>query len=125
MRSEDSPLALAGLFWLKSGENTLGTDPSNQIVLPAGSAPAKVGRLLLRSDHVYFESDPGAIVLFRGSRITTRDLQSDATGAVPDVLSVGELRMKLIQAWRPAGTSRPVFKNSSLAGLPGTDIFPH
>ena len=124
MRSEDSPLALAGLFWLKSGENTLGTDPSNQIVLPAGSAPAKVGRLLLRSDHVYFESDPGAIVLFRDSRIMTRDLQSDATGAVPDVLRVGELRMKLIKRGDRLGLRVLSLKTPALLDYQGLTFFP-
>jgi hypothetical protein len=27
-------LALAGLFWLKEGENTFGTDPDKAIVFP-------------------------------------------------------------------------------------------
>jgi hypothetical protein len=36
-------LPLAGLFWLRPGTNTFGTDPANDIVLPNGSAPARVG----------------------------------------------------------------------------------
>ena len=123
MRSEESPLALAGLFWLKPGENTLGTEPSNQIILPPGSAPAKVGRLFLKSDRVHFESDPGAIVLFRGSRITTRDLQSDASGAVPDLLSVGELRMKVIKRGDRLGLRISYSKNPALLNYHGLAFF--
>src|SRR5713226_8063514 len=36
-------LPLAGLFWLKLGTNTFGTASANDIVLPNGSAPARVG----------------------------------------------------------------------------------
>ncbi len=33
-------LPLAGLFWLKPGENSFGTDPKNAIVFPKGPAHA-------------------------------------------------------------------------------------
>ncbi len=36
-------LPLAGLFWLKPGENTFGTEASNPVVLPAGSAAQHAG----------------------------------------------------------------------------------
>ena len=45
-------LVLAGLFWLKPGANAFGTAPSNPIVLPAVSAPAKAGVFELNSDEV-------------------------------------------------------------------------
>ena len=123
MRSEESPLALAGLFWLKPGENTLGTESSNQIILPTGSAPTKVGRLFLKSGLVHFESDPDAIVLFQGSRITTRDLQSDAAGAIPDVLSVGELRMKIIKRGDRLGLRISYSRNPALLNYRGLAFF--
>src|SRR6185503_18713068 len=52
MRSERSPLALAGLFWLKAGKNSFGTDQSNDFVLPAGSAPGRVGYFELKQNSV-------------------------------------------------------------------------
>ena len=43
-------LPLAGLFWLKPGENTFGTDPKNAVVFPKG--PAHAGSFnLARQDH--------------------------------------------------------------------------
>ncbi len=39
----DGWLTVAGLFWLKEGPNSFGTDPSCDIVLPAGSAPPRAG----------------------------------------------------------------------------------
>ena len=119
MRSEDSPLALAGLFWLKPGENTLGTDPLNQIVLPAGSAPARVGRLQLKAGQVRFESEQGVNVLFQGSRITARDLESDAAGSAPDVLSVGDLRIKIIKRGDRQGLRLIYLRNPVLLDFHG------
>src|SRR5579872_4161731 len=43
---------LAGLFWLKPGENSFGTDPGNAIVLPKGSAPAYAGSFQLAGKEV-------------------------------------------------------------------------
>ena len=37
-------LTLVGLFWLKPGDNTIGSDPKNDFVLPK-TAPAQIGRL--------------------------------------------------------------------------------
>ena len=38
-------LPLAGLFWLKPGANSFGTDAKNSIVLPEHSAPAQAGEI--------------------------------------------------------------------------------
>src|SRR4249919_976131 len=43
-------LPLAGLFWLKPGENTFGTDPKNAIVFPKG--PAHAGSFVLQGKTV-------------------------------------------------------------------------
>ncbi|MFO0952459.1 MAG: hypothetical protein U0835_15195 [Isosphaeraceae bacterium] len=40
---------LAGLFWVKPGATTLGSDPSCDLVLPA-SAPPRIGTLRLAED---------------------------------------------------------------------------
>ncbi len=61
MRSEKSPLALAGLFWLKAGKNTFGTDQSNDFVLPAGSAPGRVGIFRAQGKHRKHQSEAGLL----------------------------------------------------------------
>ena len=43
-------LPLAGLFWLKPGENSFGTDPKNAIVFPKG--PAHAGSFVLQGKTV-------------------------------------------------------------------------
>jgi hypothetical protein len=48
LKAEDGWLTVSGLFWLKEGTTTIGTDSKQvDLVLPANSAPAKVGSLEL------------------------------------------------------------------------------
>ena len=44
LKSDTGWLTLAGLFWLKEGENRFGADPNNDIALPEGSAPASAAK---------------------------------------------------------------------------------
>jgi uncharacterized protein (DUF1684 family) len=98
MRSERSPLALAGLFWLKAGKNSFGTDQSNDLVLPAGSAPGRVGYFELKENSVSVDVGIGILVKLDGQRISRlAKLKSDASGAQPDVLELNHLRMKVIE----------------------------
>jgi uncharacterized protein (DUF1684 family) len=59
LRSPDSWLTLAGLFWLKRGDNTIGSADSNDFVLPK-DAPAQLGRLRLEGDRVMFVRRDGS-----------------------------------------------------------------
>src|SRR5436853_5865539 len=43
LKADDGWLTLAGLFWLKEGENCIGSDATNDIVLPEGASPARLG----------------------------------------------------------------------------------
>jgi len=43
LKQPDSWLSLVGLYWLKEGENSFGSDESNDIVFPKNSAPANLG----------------------------------------------------------------------------------
>jgi hypothetical protein len=48
LRAEDSWLTVSGLFWLKEGVTSIGTDAKQvDIVLPENSAPSQVGSLEL------------------------------------------------------------------------------
>jgi hypothetical protein len=98
MRSERSPLALAGLFWLEPGPNSFGTDASSDIVLPQGTAPGKVGRLILSGALVQLVVDNLAARMTLGKEaIGNRVLKSDSGGRLPDVVQLGNLRLKIIQ----------------------------
>ena len=52
LRSPNGWLSLVGLFWLKPGDNSIGSADSNDFVLPKASSPPQVGRLRLENDKV-------------------------------------------------------------------------
>jgi uncharacterized protein len=58
LKSPGNWLSLAGLFWMKPGENLAGSDPSAPITLPK-SAPARVGTFTLTGDTVTFRPASG------------------------------------------------------------------
>ena len=60
LKADGGWLSVAGLFWLKEGENRFGTDPAGDIVLPEGSAPAKAGVFELKGEQVTVALLPGA-----------------------------------------------------------------
>jgi uncharacterized protein (DUF1684 family) len=86
---------LAGLFFLKEGEQTVGSGSSNAIRLPA-RAPARLGRFVSRNRVVRFEpaSDAGAVSL-NGKPVTSAVTLPPA----PDNGTVNELRIGDLALW--------------------------
>ena len=69
LKAEDGWLSVVGLHWLHwlhQGESRHGSDPSSDIMLPAG-APAIVGSLILQEDRTVVRASPGAKIT-RGNR---------------------------------------------------------
>lgn len=97
LRSDDGWLSLAGLFWLKDGENTVGTNPSNDIVLLKGSAPEHLGAFELRRGSVFFRPAPGASVTVNGSGPARNAPLKADTSDSPDVVRSNDLSMYVIE----------------------------
>jgi len=83
LKADGGWLTVAGLFWLKEGVNTAGTDPSCDIVLPRG--PARVGVFELHNGKTTFRPATGAAM----------DLKPDAEGD-PDEVKLESLTMFVI-----------------------------
>jgi len=92
----DGWLTLAGLFWLSEGENTFGTDASNDIVFPAGKAPDFLGSFFLRKGQVSMQIRPGVKVFHDGRPVQSLVLKDDSDGA-PSVLEAGPLSWCVIK----------------------------
>jgi len=88
LKSDGGWLQVVGLFWLKDGANTFGTDAGNRIVLPAGSAPARAGVFELRGGKTTVRMDPGVEATVDGKPAGTRELRPDVPGPA-DVLKLG------------------------------------
>jgi len=86
-------LTLAGLFWLKPGQNSFGSDAGNAIVFPKG--PAHAGVFELQGADVTVKFSPDTHATIDGKPVTTAKLQPDTSGK-PTVVELGSLRMKAI-----------------------------
>jgi uncharacterized protein len=84
--------SIAGLHVLKTGHNSAGSAPANDIVLPP-SAPPMAGRFALDGQSVRFEPAPGVRVLLRDRPVTAAiDLRDDSERDA-DELVLGAVRL--------------------------------
>lgn len=90
LRRDTGWLTLAGLDWLKEGENVLGTDPTVDVRLPDG--PAVAGRVLVGPDAAVATGE----FLHAGVPADRVPLVTDADGE-PTMLELGHLRFCLIE----------------------------
>jgi len=85
LKAERGWLSVAGLFWLKEGENTLGSDPTSAITLPEGT-PKTYGTLVRDGKTITLK------IIGEADRI----LKSDANGG-PDRIKVGDATFTIIE----------------------------
>ncbi len=86
-------LSLAGLFWLKPGPNTFGSDPANQIVFP--KVPARAGEFDLAGKEVTLKLLPDAKATIAGKPVSEAKLDPDTSEQVTHV-EMGNLRFHVI-----------------------------
>jgi hypothetical protein len=123
LKSENGWLTVAGLFWLKEGENTMGTGRENNFVLPQGSAPEKVGTFDFRGGKTVFHSAPGVTVTMNGKPVPTAPLAADTTGS-PDILRIRNLSMFVIQRGSRFGVRLKDKNSEARRKFTGTHWFP-
>ena len=96
LKTDTGWLTIAGLFFLTKPDTTFGSDPANDIVLPAG-APARAGVFSLRDGNVAVKAASGVSFLLNGNTITNADLKSDGAGA-PDRIVLQDLTLWVHQS---------------------------
>lgn len=84
LEAPDSWLSLIALHWLPEGETTVGSDGSNDLVLPEGKASPVVGRVVRQGDAVRFVPEPGVVVT---SGIDSTLSLPAGSGAIPPDVS--------------------------------------
>ena len=96
LTAETGWLSVAGLFWLKEGENRFGADPSNEIVLPEGSAPERAGVFEFHKGRTILRVEQDAPVTLNGKPATTVEVKTDEK-LLPDVIRLGSLTLTVIK----------------------------
>jgi len=95
LKSDTGWLTVAGLHWLKPGETTVGSDPKSGFVLPEGKAPAQLGSFRFDGKKVVFQAK-GSGVTVNGGPFTEGPIQDDGADKKPDLITVGDLTMTVI-----------------------------
>ncbi|HEX4618449.1 MAG TPA: DUF1684 domain-containing protein [Steroidobacteraceae bacterium] len=116
-------LTLAGLFWLKEGDNTFGRAPGNSLALDNAALADTAGSFVLSGHQVRFVARPGSGVSHDGRPVTTLDLAPDTSGA-PTVLASGALRFYVIERAGNLGVRVRDLANPHRTGFRGLEYFP-
>ena len=123
LRKADGWLTLVGLFWLEPGDNPMGSDASNKVVLPAGAAPPRAGNLVYDGREVRLIAEPGVEILVEDVSVTDRILLADADGG-PDVVRLGRLRLYVIRREERVGIRVKDPESPVRLEFHGLDYFP-
>jgi uncharacterized protein (DUF1684 family) len=114
-------LPLAGLFWLKLGDNSFGSDPKNAIVFPKG--PSHAGWFSLQGKSVTAKFAPGDNATIASQPVTTVDLQPDVSGN-PTVVEMGSLRLHVIMRGERIGIRLKDVESDAVQQYHGPLFFP-
>lgn len=123
LTSDGGWLTLAGLFWLKEGDNTFGRAAGNSLVLDNAALPDTAGSFVLSRGQVRFVARPGSGVSHDGREVTTLDLAADSSGH-PTVLASGALRFYVIERAGNLGVRVRDLDNPHRSGFRGLEYFP-
>jgi uncharacterized protein len=114
-------LSLAGLFWLKPGDNSFGTDVGNAIVFPKG--PAHAGVFQLQGAEVTAKFSPDAHATIGSKPVAIAQLQPDISGN-PTVVELGSLRMNAIVRGQRIGIRLKDVESEEAKNYRGPALFP-
>ena len=96
LTSDSGWLTLAGLYWLKQGDNSFGRAATNSLVLNNAALADTAGDFVLSGQQVRFIAHPGAHVTHDGAPVTALDMSADTAGE-PTTLASGPLRFFVIE----------------------------
>ena len=123
LNSEDGWLTLVGLFWLKEGDNKIGSDKSNDIVLSPEKIGTQTGAFVLKNGIVQFETPPKSGFTVEGKPLTHLVLKSDEEGS-PTVLHLGSLTFQIIKRGEKLGVRVKDKQNPDRVNFQGTQFYP-
>jgi|GEM_PF-38844 len=123
LRAEDGWLTLVGLYWLRPGPNSFGSDPGADVVIPDPGLPARAGELVRGADGSVGIRVVAGRITCDGEVVDERPLRTDAEGP-PDVLSSGRVRFHVIARGDRLGVRVRDPDSPVRRGFEGLEYFP-
>ena len=97
LKRDNGWLTLAGLYWVKEGENHFGTGSRNDFVLPEGSAPEAAGTFVFHNGQTRLRLQAGVQALLNGAPVLNETVLKPDSAGSPDRITLGHLSMIVIQ----------------------------
>jgi uncharacterized protein (DUF1684 family) len=124
LRSTTGWLTLAGLFWLKAGDTTIGSGETSDFLLPQ-DAPSQVGVFHVSGNEVSFTNLGGAGVTVNDAPVTgTVDLKHDVDDDKSDKIEAGPVLFYVIDRDGQLAVRVKDRKSEALKNFKGTEFFP-
>ncbi len=117
-------LNIAGLYWLKEGINTFGSDPGNSIVFPEGTIPARAGFFMLKQNKVSLETAKDVEITSRGKSVKQLIAFNPDSARSAPAMNYGSLEWFVIKRDDKFGVRLRDFKNPELEKFSGIERFP-
>lgn len=96
LKRDNGWLTLAARYMIKPGENTIGTTPDNDIVVPAGLGPARLGSIVVDGKMVELKLNDGIAMKAKEGEFTgARVFATEA--ATRDWVSLGRMAFHVIE----------------------------
>jgi uncharacterized protein len=122
LKKETGWLNLAGLYWLKQGENSIGSAPSNDIIFPSG-APLKIGTITLIDSVAKLNVTENVNVAINNSSVKEALLQNDLSGN-PTIMTCGSYRWNIIKRGNKYGIRLRDLNSPAVKNFPGIETYP-
>ena len=123
LHSDDGWLAVAGLFWLKPGKNTIGSGETSDFLLPK-HAPPQIGVLELDGTEVTFRNLAGDEVTVNRKAVTGPVVLKHSPDDEGDIVQSGPVSFFVIERGGKLGVRVKDRESQSLKNFKGTEFFP-
>ena len=122
LKGKEGWLNLAGIYWLKEGNQTFGSDSSNDIVFPA-RAPAFMGSLTLDNETVHLEVMEEVELFFKGEIVQKLELSPEKSGN-PAYLTHGDFAWYIMKRHNSLAIRLRDYKNPAIEALDRVPSYP-
>ncbi|MEA3479908.1 MAG: DUF1684 domain-containing protein, partial [Bacteroidota bacterium] len=121
-KSKHGWLNLAGIYWLKEGIQTFGSDSANDIVFPA-KAPAFIGSLSLDDTLVHLEVNEGVELYYKNEAVRNLELSFNSSGE-PSYITHGDFAWYIMKRHHRLAVRLRDYKNPAIEAMDHIPSYP-
>jgi uncharacterized protein (DUF1684 family) len=122
LKGKNGWLNLAGIYWLKDGTQTFGSDSSNDIIFPA-KAPAFMGSLSLKDALVHLEVNEDVELYFENEAVKELSLSYDSSGN-PSYITHGDFAWYIMKRHHSLAIRLRDYKNPAVKAMDHIPSYP-